>query len=160
MLSLSCSKKYWLVTGLLLFLFEKSHMVKNCFFIGKSRAGWGRRERFWQQMCDPLLPYLPQTGSLGWTVETFCPLRANFQEKASSPPARSWRAHLVPSVWTLHKLRVAWARGRVRNMCGAGPLSIMSAGQPSSALTWAEKWLYMLGVCALRKLRNPGQVTG
>lgn len=134
-------------------------MVKNCFFIGKSGAGWGGRERFWQQMCDPLLPYLPQTGSLGWIVEEFRPLRANLQEKASSPPARSCRAHLVPSVWTLHKLRVAWARGRVRSTCRAGPFlnpecwatQVLSLGQRSDFIcsecvhlgSWEilDKWL-------------------
>lgn len=57
-------------------------MVKNSFFIEKSGAGGGGRERFWQWMCDLLLQYLPQTGILGWIVEEFCPLKGKSSEKS------------------------------------------------------------------------------
>lgn len=98
-------------------------------------------------------------GFWGELLKNFALWRANPQEKATSP-AWDCRADFVPSVWTLHKLRVAWAGGRVRSMYGAGPFSIPNAGQLSSALTWAEKWLFMFWVSALWKLRIPGQVTG
>lgn len=41
MLSLSCSKKYWLVTGLLLFLFENLTWLKIAFSLKRVGQKWG-----------------------------------------------------------------------------------------------------------------------
>lgn len=96
---------------------------------------------------------------LGWIVEEFCPMWAKSQTKPSCS-ARSCTVSTSGS-FSLNFRQVLGGLSlrRLKSVWGAGHFSITSAGKLSSPLSVTKKWLYMLWVYALTKLRNPGQVS-